>query len=58
MRLIRDQWIEVNEAFARFPVDLEFINVGEVPNDGTGDTMDVAVMKVFRNVIRILEELS
>ena len=62
MKHIRAIAMSVNETFERyeeeFGIDLVKINVGVVPNDCTGDIIEVAMEKVYKNLLKILEEVE
>lgn len=57
MRHIREICIDINTEFDRFEnvtgMQLEQLNVGAVPNDYTGDIMEVAFEKILMNLQRI-----
>lgn len=55
--LKREDWLMVNENFKEIHdktgIELEMLNCGEAPNDGTGDLVRDACMKMNRNFKKI-----
>ena len=61
-RHIRDVCLEINDVFDRydeeFGIDTLKVNCGVMPGDGTGDTMETGLLKVLKNLQKILDEIQ
>lgn len=52
--MMRDSMLKINAVFSKhLGSKARLVNCGKVPNDETGDTVDVAMEKIIENLILI-----